>query len=376
MSSRLPPAALVHAPASPAIDLAKVLAAHLILFHHLVQYGPVPDDLGPLLDGPLGWLAEHGRLAVQVFLVIAGYLGAASMLSRVGGPAPAARGGLAQQAGRLVRQRAWRLLPTYWLAAAAMLAVLAWLSAGPLQRPLPTPGIAATLANLLLLQDLLGHDGLSAGFWYVAIDLQLYGGLVLLALGCAALPLAPATRLRAFTLAAAGLAAASLLHWNRDAGLDAWAVYFAGAYGLGMLACLLRGGLGWQPAPAACAVAALAGLALLLDWRSRIAVAGATAVALCLLARLDDALRHGPVRLPAGMLAALPRLSGASYAFFLLHYPLLVLVCETTVAVTDHPGAHVAAVLACWPLSLLAALAVQRWMQPAAAPRARLAGGT
>lgn len=361
------------AAASPVIDLAKVLAAHLILFHHLVQYGPVPDDLGPLLAGPLGWLAEQGRLAVQVFLVIGGYLGAASMLPRVSAPVPAGGAAPWRSAWRLVRQRAGRLLPTYWLAAAAMLAVLAWLRAGPLQLAMPAPGNAATLANLLLLQDLLGEEGLSAGFWYVAIDLQLYMGLVLLALGCAALPLAPGVRLRLFTLMTGGVAAASLFHWNRDPALDAWAVYFAGAYGLGMLACLLRRGLGWRPTPAACAVAALATLALLLDWRSRVAVAGATAAALCLLGTLDGLLRRaGPARLPA----LLARLSAASYAFFLLHYPLLVLVCETTVAVTDHPGAHLAAVLACWPLSLLAALAVQRWMQASPAPQARLASGT
>lgn len=351
---------------SATIDLAKVLAAHLILFHHLVRYGPLPEDLGPLVHGPLGWLATQGRLAVQVFLVIGGYLGAAAMLKRVAGGR--ASGGW-RQAGRLVRERAARLLPTYWLAAAGMLAVLAWLRAGPLQLALPAPGSTAILANLLLLQDLLGHEALSAGFWYVAIDLQLYVGLVLLALACAALPLPAQRRLQVFTAATAVLAAASLLQWNRDSRLDAWALYFAGAYGLGMLAGLLRRGLHWRLVPAIGAVAALVALALLVDWRSRVAVAGATAVALCAVDTLDAALRRAG---PAGLPGLLARLSGASYAFFLLQYPLMVLVCETVVAVTDHPGAHLAAVLACWPLSLLAAMAVQRWMQPGSAAPARL----
>lgn len=346
------------ASASPAIDLAKVLAAHLILFHHLFLYGPVPQ-------GPLDWIAADGRLAVQVFLVIGGYLGAASMLGRLHKPAGAP---LLQQAWQLIVQRARRLLPTYWLAAFAMLAVLGWLRWGPLPAELPVDvdpealDLPQVAANLLLLQDVLGQDGLSAGFWYVAIDLQLYIGLVLLAMLCRALPLSLRGRLAVFGGLTLGISLLSLLWWNLDAGLDAWAPYFAGSYALGMLACVLRRGAR-VPTPLALGVVGAIGLlALVLAWRSRIAVATLTAMALCAHGLLDVWLQ----RLPARALQALRELAAASYPMFLLHYPLLVLVCASVAGLTDEPLLLAGAVLACWPLSVGLGLLVQRWMD---APR-------
>lgn len=335
---------------SPAIDLAKVVAAHLILFHHLLIYGPVPE-------GPLDWIAADGRLAVQVFLVISGYLGAGSMLSRL---QPTAGGPLAQQTWQLIVQRARRLLPTYWLSAVAMLAVLAWLRWGPLPAGLPDdlapPRLPQVVANFLLLQDVLGQGALSAGFWYVAIDLQLYIGLVLLAMLCRSLPLSPERRLTVFGALTVGITLASLLHWNLDPRLDAWAPYFAGSYALGMLACLLRRGARCSPATAVALVGAIGLLALAFTWRSRIAVATLTAVALCAHGGLDAVLQQ----LPERMLHGLRALSSASYPMFLLHYPLLVLVCTTAAGVTDQPLVLAAAVLTCWPLSVMAGLAVQR----------------
>jgi hypothetical protein len=81
-------------------------------------------------------------------------------------------------------------------------------------------------------------ESLSAGFWYVAIDFQLYGLLVLLAAACAACratrPTAPA-RLVAIVLA---MVLSSLLVWNRSprvtrsrptsSGPTGWACWRAG----------------------------------------------------------------------------------------------------------------------------------------------------
>lgn len=343
---------------SPAIDLAKVLAAHLILFHHLFLYGPVPA-------GPLGWVLADGRLAVQVFLVIGGYLGAASMLGKLHKPTTAP---LTRQTWQLIVQRARRLLPTYWLAAFAMLAVLGWLRWGPLPAELPLDvdpqalDLPQVAANLLLLQDVLGQEGLSAGFWYVAIDLQLYIGLVLLAMLCRALPLSVRGRLAVFGGLTLGISLLSLLRWNLDPRLDAWAPYFAGSYALGMLACVLRRGARLPSPLALGTVGAIGLLALVLAWRSRIAVATLTAMGLCAHGWLDEWLR----RLPARWLRALGELASASYPMFLLHYPLLVLVCASVAGLTDAPMALAGAVLACWPLSVALGLLVQRWME---APR-------
>ncbi len=366
------------AASSAAIDLAKVVAAHLILFHHFVIYGPLPahtadDGAATLLDSLLAALASAGRLAVQVVRVLGGYLGAGSMLARLeraGDTAPP------RQAWALIVARAQRLLPTYWLAAALMLGVAAWLRWGLADTGAPVPALAQVAANLLLLQDVLGFEGLSAGFWYVAIDLQLYVGLVLLAALCGRLASAPAQSSALFGSLTVGLVLASLLGWNLQAGLDAWAPYFAGAYGLGMLACLLTrvpsrsrapvsawerpAGLrlraGCSTTESALFVGVMGLLALVLAWRSRIAVATLTAVALCALPQIDAVLG----RLPARLLALLRTLSGASYPIFLLHYPLMLGVCGTAAALTDVPALKTAALLACWPLSLWAGIAAQR----------------
>src|SRR5690606_28113044 len=79
---------------------------------------------------------------------------------------------------------------------------------------------------------------LSAGVWYVAIDLQLFA---LTALGFAAVGALPWAIARQHAggagqaLVVAGIAA-SLWGFNRVAALDMWAPYFFGAYGLGLLA--------------------------------------------------------------------------------------------------------------------------------------------
>src|SRR5690606_19828238 len=142
-------------------------------------------------------------------------------------------------------------------------------------------------ANALLLQDIAGEDALSAGAWYVAIDFQLFALSVLLWAGVRALPGAWAQRHGAALAQAVVVAgvAASLWVFNRMAGLDMWAVYFFGAYGLGILAYWAvhsprpAGVAGWVGA-----VVLLGGVALAVDFRGRIAVALVTA--LCLVAAL------------------------------------------------------------------------------------------
>src|SRR5690606_32009857 len=100
----------------------------------------------------------------------------------------------------------------------------------------PDPDLAQLVAHALLLQGVAGEESLSAGVWYVAIDFQLFALTVLLLAGVRAL-VAPARRARVGQALVVVLAAASLLLFNRDADWDVWALYFFGAYGLGMMAC-------------------------------------------------------------------------------------------------------------------------------------------
>lgn len=64
---------------TPAIDMAKGLACMAIVWHHLAFYGPMSDIAQPLAPALIAWLYDYGRMAVQVFLVLGGYLAAASL---------------------------------------------------------------------------------------------------------------------------------------------------------------------------------------------------------------------------------------------------------------------------------------------------------
>lgn len=286
-----------------------------IVWHHLAFYGPMSDIAQPLAPQFIAWLYDHGRMGVQVFLVLGGFLATASL-------APQGRARF-DHAGTAVAKRFARLVVPY--AVALLLTVLVSAAVRPwMAHPsVPDePTFAQLLANALLLQDIVGEDALSAGAWYVAIDFQLFALSVLIWAGVRALPGAWARRHGA-TLAQATVVAgvaASLWVFNRMAGLDMWAVYFFGSYGLGMLAYWAvrstrpLGAWGWVAA-----IVLLGGVALAVDFRGRIAVALVTA--LCLVA----ALRSERLRTWAG-LAPLVRLGQMSYSVFLMHFAVCLLV--------------------------------------------------
>ncbi|AVT18378.1 acyltransferase, partial [Paracidovorax avenae] len=158
-------------PSSPSrntlIDSVKGIACATIVAHHLAFYGPMSEVAQPLMPGFIAWLTDYGRMAVQVFLVLGGYL-AAGRLAAAGGPRWS---GTAPEIGR----RFVRLVVPY--AVALVLAVLAAAAVRPwLDHPsVPAePSLPQLLANALMLQDVVGEEALSAGVWYVAIDFQLF----------------------------------------------------------------------------------------------------------------------------------------------------------------------------------------------------------
>lgn len=61
------------------INLLKAVAAQLIVLHHLAFYGRMADHARPLMPDLIDWLADDARIAVQVFLVIGGFLVAKSL---------------------------------------------------------------------------------------------------------------------------------------------------------------------------------------------------------------------------------------------------------------------------------------------------------
>ena len=60
----------------PLIDALKAIAALLVLTHHFSSYGPLAESARQHFPVVFDWLFAYGRMAVQVFLVIAGFLAA------------------------------------------------------------------------------------------------------------------------------------------------------------------------------------------------------------------------------------------------------------------------------------------------------------
>ena len=308
------------------VNLIKAVASQLIVWHHFSIYGPMSDALGPELGPLTDLLADHGRLAVQAFLVVGGFLAARTILDPP-----------TENVGRRIGQRFQRLVYPY--AAALALAIVAAavariLIAHPTIPDAPTP--AQVLAHLLLLHDIVDAEALSAGVWYVAIDFQLFAALCLIG-GVA----------RRHALAwCAALTLLSLFWFNRIGWLDDWGVYFFGAYGLGVAAAwIVR-----QPARSRwlALMAAVVALALAIDWRSRILVAGAVAWLLALTA--------GHLDLPKTANRAIRYLAATSYPVFLLHYPMLLAVGAVTHRVW--PGqreANAVGLLLAWGLTMIGA---------------------
>ena len=330
------------------IDGLKAIGCCLIVLHHLAFYGPMADHADDLFPRTFDSLSAHARLAVQVFLVLGGYLAALGLnaaLAVPGGTLHAAPPAFNwRRAAMRVAQRFARLALPLW--AALLVAVVCnavadhWMDHHSISG---APDLLQGVLHLMLLQDLTGQEALSAGIWYVAIDFQLYALLMLMAVLAARLGgprWSPRGVLAALCMA---LLAASAWQFNRQPAVDVIAPYFWVSYGLGVLLGL---GASWRWLAVAAVVLALA---LWIDFRVRLAVAGATALLLWLSA----------VRNEWGIAAPwarwLQRLGRVSYSVFLIHFPFSLLVNALwTVALPTDPWVQFAGVLTAFALSLAA----------------------
>lgn len=287
----------------PGIDALKALGCVLIVWHHLAFYGPMSDVVHIAAPGLVNWLYDYGRMAVQIFLVVGGFLAAASL-------APQGRS-VVREPLQLILRRYRRLALPLMVAVGITIVVAAsvrpWL---PHPSVPDAPGFWQLLAHLFLLQDLLGLEALSAGIWYVAIDFQLFVISVVL------LTLLPDMRHRWAVLV---LAVASLLVFNRRAGLDMTGLYFFGSYALGMLAWWASRSA--QPSRWVLAMLGLAGTALALDFRGRLLVALLVALTLVWLQRNGRSAVRRWLQTPW-----LLGLGQISYSVFLIHFPVCLLV--------------------------------------------------
>lgn len=342
----------------PLIDGLKACAVQLIVLHHIAAYGPLAEAANRILPDLMDWLYDYGRMAVQIFLVLGGYLAARTL-------SPGFTRGRMNPALQFVATAVKRYLRLVLPFLAALL--LAMLCAAVARRWMidedfipAAPTLDQFIAHSLLLHSLLDYEALTTGVWYVAIDFQLFVLLAaLLWIGECAAAFSPKLRHLPLVLVTA-LTLASLFCFNRDSTLDAWAPYFFNAYGVGALSY-------WaaqrqrNAALALLLIFFLAPFALIEDFRWRVVVALATALVVVFADAAPLLLKLARSRLAA-------HLGRTSYALFLAHFPLYLLASALCVRFNLLEGDAaernaILALLAIWAASLYAATQFHRWIE-------------
>ena len=303
------------------IDLLKVFAALLIILHHLSSYGQIALDARSVLPGIMTWLFEYGRYAVQIFLVMAGYLACQSLTKYADSKFSVVH------LLKVILNRYLRLFAPY---AAALLFTIAcaylarhWVADEFVGQ---NETLTQFLAHLFFLQGILGLDSISAGAWYIAIDWQLYAVLALILISF--------RRYQAVIWLMTMLAIGSLLYFNRSSQYEAYFIYFIGAYGLGVLAYLASS----FPNSSVHRIARLAiyiiGLLIVISTLHQLWLRNflAWAVAALLVFWGSSAYPQGKTVLAQQLLAAIAWASQRSYCAFLIHFAFILLANTAYIA--------------------------------------------
>lgn len=330
------------------VDLLKALAAQMIVLHHLAWYGPLSDQAAgwaASLASAKEWLAQYGRYAVAVFFVTGGFLAAQTLSPRGLAPQDSPRCLIRDRYFRLVLPFAFALL----LAVGANLLARQWMSHDSIGSP---PGVLQVLAHLTLLHTLLGIESLSAGVWYVAIDFQLYALLVILLWLGTKLDRRPASAEFSRVIPVVLFALASLFYFNRDARWDATALFFFGSYALGI-------GAGWAIRSShrrrvLWLMTFVGALSLAMYFRPRIALALATALM----------LGNTRLHMTRVEMRALHYLGGMSYALFLVHFPVCLVVSAAFQRFAPHdPATSLWGLVVAWLASMAVADLFHRYVE-------------
>ncbi|MGQ0634903.1 MAG: acyltransferase family protein [Planctomycetaceae bacterium] len=307
------------------IDALRGLAALSVACYHINRYGPLPETAAKVIPAGVRGFLDRGWIGVQVFFVISGFVIAYSVRNARVTPA---------YLGNYALRRSIRLDPPYWATIGFVLLVhwvfalhLGFVSPMDVPDPMETPVTWKLLAaHGLYLQNILGYENLSAGFWTLCIEVQFYL-LYVVGLGVAQRLSAPArnpagnTRPWALLGLFAPLAIASLFVWNlTDAavpwyhpGRDHWITHFLCMFFLGFA--------GWWaldgrvPAWAFWTYAALLAMRLCWYWSLDLSIALVAAVSIYLLGRagrLTTALDY----------RWLQYLGRISYSLYLVHFPV------------------------------------------------------
>lgn len=353
------------------IDGLKVFAAQVILLHHCMSYGELASAAKELLPFFSTFVFDYGRYAVQIFLVMAGFLAAQSFEKQVISPLSDNASVGARWVVRQAVRRYVRLVGPYLVALLITIACAVLARQWSLAEYIgPPETLQQVLAHLFLLQGLMGYDSISAGVWYVAIDWQLYTVLALI------YAIVPQRRIRMGIITV--LCLASLLYFNRHAAYENTFIYFIGSYGLGILA-YWAGGLHAVQSMAHQAMAKKILIAITviliisvvhLVWlRNYLALA----IAFLLLYAGHAPYAHNPAgnslqghpdRARVLWASALQWASARAYCAFLIHFAFILLVNTALIALdAQSPTVAVAAIGLVSVLSWIAANYLYRWVE-------------
>ncbi|HEY5313651.1 MAG TPA: acyltransferase [Pirellulales bacterium] len=295
------------------VDALRGLAALSVAAYHISRYGPLAHAAEHSIPDFVQLLLKHGWIGVQIFFVISGFVIAYSLRRAAVTP---------RFIGQFALRRSLRLDPSYWTTIVLVLVLSSLLPASFAEPASADPLSAGQLvAHVGYLQNVLGYENLSVGFWTLCIEVQFYLMFVVLlgvaqwtAGGAAGADRACYQRLLALL---APVAIASLFYFGRQRASDAWLVHFFSMFFLGMLVCWsLEGKISrlWFGL-----FAALMAASLTVHWSLDITVALLTGLSVYLVGRaghLHDWLGWRPLQY----------LGRISYSLYLIHYPTSCLV--------------------------------------------------
>jgi peptidoglycan/LPS O-acetylase OafA/YrhL len=306
------------------LDGIRGLAALYVVIDHvfLRAFPGYPADHAPFWAG---WFI-YGRFAVVVFIVLSGFSLALS---------PARHGWRFQGVGRFAERRARRILPAYWAALAFSLAV-AWLIV-----PQPghgVPDFKSVLVNGLLVQNVVGAHSPNAAFWSMAVEAQLYIAFPLLLLMVrrwGGVAMVGAVVLVVIAVGIMGPHIARVDTFVVQSAPDLAALFAVGVLAAGIAgASPARRSWPWPRLALAAVIPVLLTVALegsvwTLDHLYWVDLALGPALA-CLLAGLATGR---PALLLRGLDARpMRRLGSFSYSLYLVHAPIVAVVCERILA--------------------------------------------
>ncbi len=337
------------------LDALRAFGAICILLHHFALYPPLNSLAAPWLGQCLEWLRNHAR-TTQIFFGVSGYVLARSLYGQLWN---------FRQAGIFLIQRYCRLGIPYLAAIAFVLLAYA---VGKGYLPQEVTGSRVTprqlMAHLFFLQDILGQEQLSAGFWFVCINFQL---CLLFALILWVRDSVRGVRFDVASLLCWILAAISLFGINVESGYDAWGLYFFPYFFMGVV--VYRVSRPGARKTEFWLYQLLFVLALCFAWRWRLVVAMGVGMVLYLAETTGWGCRWPKSRVVAW-------LGKISYSLFLVHFPVLVLVATACLRYDwTSPGEAVAALAAAVVLSIAAAAAFHRWVEVPAGHLARMLAG-